>query len=448
LNSVIQWGITTEDFTMAEPQGYFKQLVAYHTAPETIGSVWGPQALQQKFPHLRLCADASMTTDALCLEVRKDRIRIEGRQLVHTAIELFENNPEGAVSLLQETAAKLRNDCTPRKVDVHLADALERNWNAYCSAERGERVSVFEWPWAPFQSATLGVRSTDYIIFYGRPKSMKSWILCYLVAFMLHRNAAYRILIYSKEMDADEIFERIGCVLAGIAYENWVSNRLTGEERRMYITVMEFMRQAQRDMTVVCLSAQDIKQGQDTVAWLESKIEQYRPEAVFVDGMYLMSDLQGAKKNHERVANISRAMRQLILHKKVPVIATVQANREAAKNEEANTEEVAFSDSLGQDATMLIRIVNEWKKGANTLALVMGGTSRRYKLAGIRIYGIPAHNFSYYGELSEKEATAALKVDNTANQGTKQRAVKPMTKKAEDEVAQGLAAIGGLIKNA
>lgn len=418
---MIQWGITVDDFTMSETRGYFSQIIAYHSAPETAGSVWGPQALIQKFPQFAICDDPSMTTDALCNEVRRDRIKVEGKQLLFQATDLIDADPVAAITKLQEVSAVLRDNCTPKKVDVHIADGMDRAWNSYCAAERGERIAVYTWPWEPLQRATLGVRDTDYIIIYGRPKSMKSWVLCYLVAYIIHMDAKQRILIYSKEMPADEIFERIGCLMAGVSYEDFTGARLTPEERMDFMLILDFLKAMRAAMTVVCLSAQDVQQGQDTVTWLESKIDRYKPSAVFIDGMYLMADTNGAKKNNERVANISRALRQLILRKRIPVVATVQANREAAKNEDANIEEVAFSDSLGQDATMLIRVINEWKKGDNTLALVMGGASRRYKLAGFRIHGMPAVNFSYYGELAEKEAQALLKHDDAGKEakGTK-----------------------------
>lgn len=446
IGSITQWGISADDFTMGETRGYFTQIQAYYAAAETSGSVWGPQALMQKFPHFMLCDDLSMTTDALCVEVRMDKVRLQARQLIAQAEELIDVDPVKAVNTLQETAAVLRNDCTSTKVDVHIADGLSRVWDNYCAAARGDKVSVYAWPWEPLQSATLGVRSTDYIILYGRPKSMKSWILCYMVAHMITQDINLKILIYSKEMSADEIFERVGCLLSGIDYGNFVSGRMTPEERDSFLGTFSMMQSLVNRMTVVCLSAQDVKYGQDTVAWLESKIERYSPDAVFVDGMYLMSDAHNSKNNHERVANISRAMRQLVLRRSIPVVATVQANRNAAKNEEANTEEVAFSDSLGQDATMLIRIVNEWKKNQNTLALVMGGATRRYKLNGFRVYGMPATNFGYYGELSDKETQLVVRSDDTPAEANVKRAAK--AKKTEDAAKDAAADIASMVKNA
>ncbi len=100
---------------------------------------------------------------------------------------------------------------------------------------------------------------------------------------------------------------------------------------------------------IICLSGRDAPKGGDSVPWLRAKIEKYQPALFAVDGMYLMSDVQRAKKDNERVRNISRDMRQMILDTGVPGIVTLQANREAAKHGEANLDEVAFSDGPGMD---------------------------------------------------------------------------------------------------
>lgn len=438
LSEVIEWGITASDFTQGETLGMFNQIVAYNSRPESAGSVWGPQAMQQTFPNFPLIDDPGMTLEALCNEVRKDRIRTQTKQLMLRVEEVVDTDPTAAVAMLQQAATDMQNDCSPKKVDVHIADGVSRIWENYCSVENGDSVSVAAWPWEPMQRVTLGLRPTDYVILFGRPKSMKTWVLCYMVASFISANQNIRILIYTKEMDADEMFERIACVIARVDYERFTQGVLTPEERIEFEGVATWLQSLRDAMMVVCLSAQDVAFGQDTVPWLQSKIENYEPHAVFVDGMYLMSDVNGAKKSHEKVSNISRAMRQLILRNKIPVIATVQANRDAAKNEDSNTEDVAFSDSLGQDCTMLIRVVNEWKKGKDTLALVMGGSSRRYKLEGFRIYGYPAQNFEYYGELTSKDADDALSSD--ADDGPEAKGAKGAKKKTR-KVIQSASAL-------
>lgn len=406
---MIDWGISQQDFTTSEAYTMFGMMLGYYSAAGTAGSVWGPYALANTFPTFPLYDDPGMTLEALCLEVRANRLRAEGSKLLLELGDMMNTDPIGAITLMHQKAADLQNDCTPKKTDVHFADGFARVVDEMNKIGAGVDVSVCPWPWFPIQRKTMGIRKHDYIVFFGRPKSMKSWILCYLAAWFFEHNK--RILIYSKEMPPDEIWERVGCVIAGVDYERFVTGTLVPDERYAVYNVLEFLQVCRSQHTVVCLSAKDAPGGNDTVAWLASKVEKYQPHAVFVDGLYLMKDQQRAKVKHERVRNISNDLRQLILHYDVPIIGTVQANRDAAKNEEANTDEIAFSDSLGQDCTHLIRVINE--KNADTIALVMSNVARRFKLNGFRIYGIPAVNFSVKDEeLTAKEADRLVRKED------------------------------------
>jgi len=406
----IDWGVTVDDMLSLETRSMFNRMVGYYNMPETAGSVWGPQALQQMFPNFPRYDDDSMTMEALCMEVRKARVEVSSRSITKQFEDMMVNDVAGAITYAAKSFLDLQNDCSPQKVDVQFADAFSRRLVEYQAIINGEQVSVAPWPWEPIQRKTLGIRPTDYIVIYGRPKSMKTWILCYLIAWMFE--LGLRILIYTKEMDPDEIFERVGCIVGQVDYERFTTGTLTPEEYAAVYAVHEQL-QALRDRNmIICLSGQDAR-GKDTVPWIEAKVDKYQPHIIFVDGMYLLTDAKGSKRRNEKVANISMDMRQMILRKKRPVIATIQANRDAAKNEDANLEEVAFSDSVGQDATMLMRCINESKKGQETLALVMGGATRRIKLNGFRIKALPAYDFSYFGELTAREADRAVKSDDS-----------------------------------
>lgn len=237
--------------------------------------------------------------------------------------------------------------------------------------------------------------------------SMKSWVLAYLICWFYEMGK--RMIIYTKEMTADNIFQRAGACLAAVRYQEFRTAKLSPEEESSLYAIRRLLHHAQQSQTVVCLSAKDTTKGGDTVPWLRSKIETYRPDVCFVDGMYLMTDTNNARKDNDRVRNISRALRQMVLDTGVPSICTVQANRNAAKNQDANLDEIAFSDAISQDATLLMRCINE--KNSPHIALVLGGASREFHLEGFRIYGIPAVNFNYAGELSAKEIEKAKEQD-------------------------------------
>lgn len=428
LNSVVQWGITTDDFLTNEGRALWTTLVGYHQMPQTSGAVLGPNAFQRIFPNFQLCDDPSMTMESLCLEVRQQRLVIEYRALLEKNLQMIEADPIGTINQTQMALMDLQNVGLAQQTDIHFHDSLDRSIQRMELIEQGVDMSCGRFPWDPLQHATGGLQPDDYIVIFGRPKSMKTWVIAFLLSFFYEQQK--RILIYTKEMTADNIFARAGACLASIRYQEFRHGKLSYDEKQSLYTVRRMLHMARQQQAVVCLSGKDATEGGDTVPWLRSKVETYKPDIIFVDGMYLMTDAKGAKKDNQRVMNISRALRQLVLDTKVPIIATIQANREAAKNEEANTHEVAFSDSLSQDCTMLIRAINE--KSSPTIALVLSGVSREFDLNGFRIYGVPALNFDYYGPLSDKEIEKAKEQDTGDTDTPKSKPVptKPVTEAA------------------
>lgn len=386
--------------------------------PETAGAVLGPHALQAQYPHFVLCDDPSMTIEALCHEVRKNRIRTELQDILVSSTELAETDITAAINKIATGSNYLQNLGMAKRSDVPMDEAMGRVMQRYALQEQGVDLSVCSWPWPPLQEATGGIDSQDYIVIYGRPKSMKTWLLVATLVWAFEQGK--RILIYTKEMTADNIFKRIAAVMAKVRYHELRMARLSPEEKAAMDAVWRMIYMMRATQPLICLSGQDTGEKGDTVPWLRSKIEQYKPDMVFIDGMYLMSDARGnpRQKDHERVQHISRDLRQMNLETKLPLVCTLQANRDAAKNKEANLEDIAFSDAIGQDATLAIRVINE--KGVPTLALLIGG-SREFELNGFRTYGVPAVNFDYFGPLSTGEALQAAQQDAEAAKQVKKR---------------------------
>lgn len=423
LKNVIEWGITEHDFLSLEGRAMFNMLMGYYQAPSSAGTVLGPYALSKYAPTFQFCDDQSVTTEFLCHEVRKQRLVLEYRHVIEGQLQNIDKDPIHAIGQTQAAMSALQRLGSSKTRDVHFNEGFSRSVRRMELIESGVDLSCGAWPWHPLQDATGGIEPADYVIIYGRPKSMKSWVLAYLIAWFVEQKK--RLVIYTKEMVADNIFQRAGACLARVRYHEFRRGRLTYDEKDSIYFVERMLNHLQHTQTVVCLSAEDAADGEDSVPWLESKIDTYKPDLVFVDGMYLMSDVMGAKKDNERVRNISRAIRRMTLKTKIPCIATVQANREAAKNQSANLDEVAFSDALAQDATLLMRTINE--KNQPTVALVMGGASREFALSGFRIFAVPALNFEYHSPLTEQEIETAKEYDVEEGGPRKKTAAKRPT---------------------
>lgn len=425
LNEVLAWGINQSDFRISETRALFNHLLSYSQANR---SVVGPNAAQQLYPTFQLCDDPYMQTDALCREVRYNRIQLDATQGITDIQVLLQANPAEAVARLQALSRDLTNLSGSNNTDVQLGDAMQRIYHEYHQKKAGFDFSLCRWPWEnpdkevrparekgeparDIQEATGGLQPSDYIVFYGRPKSMKSWVLAFLIAWIFDKDK--RAVIYTKEMGADDIYKRIISCIAEVDITGLRMGNLTVEEEWRLFYAMKVIDMAKLGGNLVTLSGQDCTDGSDTVPWLTAKLEKYKPHFCFIDGMYLMSDVRRAKKDHERVMNISRDLRQMTLQTKVGLAVTLQANRKAAGHSQGNLDEIAFSDAIGQDATHIFRVINE--KNTPTVAVVTAG-GREFDLNGWRIYAKPSNgDFRFHSILTDKDIEKAKEGDMSSD---------------------------------
>jgi hypothetical protein len=415
LKQALEWGITLDDFLTDEGKHYFSHMLRYLQDPDSRGGQPGIYAFAQLYPNFEVVDDDITPTDAICKEVRKKRLTIDCRTIIDRVSDVVELDPIEAATQALRVASSIIELGYSKKTDVKFGDSLEKTLDKYAQLADGVDLSSGQWPWYPLQEETMGVQKDDYIIYYGRPKSMKSWVLAYHAAHAF--DAGKKPLIYTKEMHPDNIFMRIAACMAKLPYREFRQAKLTAQELAR-VTDLNLMLKEMGSRDMVCLSGRDAPGGKDTVEWLHAKIEKHKPDIVFIDGIYLMTDSSGGprQKDHERVRNISRGLRQMVLSTNIPLVGTIQANRQAAKNQEANLDEVAFSDSIVQDATVIARVINE--KTTPTIALVIGG-SREFTLHGFRIHGVPATNFEFKELMSEKEINKAKEKDTSDSEGEK-----------------------------
>lgn len=417
LNSAIEWGITVDDFLTPEGMAMWNSIVGYHSMPETAGSVVGENFVRENYENFILCDDLAMTTPALCSEVRNVRIYTDVNVQVQKTLQLATTNPLAAAAHCQNAMSQIINLGMSKNTDVFFSESFDQIVTKYEMKKAGIHFDICQWPWLPLNYETGGVQPDEYCIFYGRPKSMKSWVLAALIAFFYMCDK--KVLIYTKEMTPENIFMRVAACLSNIEYRGLRMGDLSEEqEQALYIT-RDLVRAMKDDNNLVCLSGQDAPEGGDTIPWLKAKIERHQPDLVAIDGLYMMSDVRKARKREEKLHNITRDLRQMILNnataaerhpdrKPSPVIATLQATRKAAEHGRGELDEIAYSDAFGQDVTLAARVIND--RNSPTISLIMAGT-REFELPGFRIHGIPATNFTFHSNLTMQEIEKAKEKD-------------------------------------
>lgn len=422
---VEEWGIGVTDMMTTEEVGMWNLIRGYYHGKESLGSVPGPNFLHGAFPNFVSCDDTHMTTNALCEQARIASIIANTQKLSADLAKDVFIDPKKALAQAQKELHRLMG-YTNRAQDFELHNVFTEIYADYERAELGKDLGKVSWPWPTLQKITGGIHEDDFIVFYGRPKSMKSWVLCYLIAQCYSQGL--NVLVYTKEMTPKNILKRVvGCYLK-LPYQGLRRGQLSKLERLDLEHFRDEVDVLRHHQNLTVLSGKDAEGG-DTIQWLHSKINKYKPDVVFVDGLYLMSIPNQGKQvqDWQRVMQISRDARQMQLATHVPLIATMQANRKAAQHGGAELDEIAHSDAIAQDATAIFRTINE--KNKPTVALVAGG-NREYALHGVRIMGQPATDFSEVEELHEGdvlnakendqgEATEATGGANTRKKSTK-----------------------------
>ena len=324
------------------------------------------------------------------------------------------------------------------KISRHLLRKLARHLEA---------PSLLTWAnsdirWEPIISIEqLGPRKCyDITIEEGEPifvvedfvthNSLKTWVALNICMYA-YDYASRKILIYTREMGPEQMMERCVCLLIGAAYDDWKHGRLSsiphphgGSMEQHFYTMMSTMKQDEatcrietgRNKSLVITSdRQDRKYG-GGVNGLRRKIEDFAPDMIFADAVYLMRNdrEQGARslKWNDQAA-ISQDLKDLAQDMKRPVLATLQANRASEKEDQQgrSTTNMSFSDSYAQDTDLAIEIIKKRvNRYHNELALSITA-SREANIAGFAINGDPATNFTQlYREVHND--MGPVKVDN------------------------------------
>lgn len=427
ISQVVEWGLMEDDFRTTEGRGLYISILGYWHAVETRGAVPGPYLIKQYYPTFEFCDDPSMTVEALCAEVRRNRVAGEIRELMGNVIADVDVDPMAALQTLVHHSGRLQS-IGMKTNDLHLSDGVEDLWQRYQRAKNGMAVGRVSWPWEPIEQQTMGIQDDDYIVLYGRPKSMKSFVLSEMAARAYDQGK--NVLVYTKEMPAWQLFRRTAACIAHLPYNELRLGQLNEYHEQVFANLLEMVREQARATNgrhnITCISGRDAPAGQDSMSWVRSKMQKYHPDIVFIDGLYLMSSDKKVGRDHERVASISRAARDLVLEMGIPMVATMQANRKAAQHQNAELDEIAYSDAIGQDATVAMRVINEKQDAivngvkVPTIALVIAG-SREFQLHGMRIGKMPCADFSFKQVMTEGDIAKATEKDNEGGEDEKKK---------------------------
>lgn len=191
-------------------------------------------------------------------------------------------------------------------------------------------------------------RREELVTVAARPGIGKSWIALYFAIAAL--NQGLNVGLYSGEMSITKEAYRFDTLLSHIS--NYGITRGEAEVEVSYKKFLEDLPSMYENHFWV-ITPEELGSSA-TVNMLEGFIDKYNLDILVVDQRSLMEDQRRASKRTDQAANISKDLKQLQVIKKIPLITVSQQNRESTDEKGVGTENIAESDRISQDSTIVI----------------------------------------------------------------------------------------------
>lgn len=339
-NNVMDRRVTEELFQDMECRKCFKYVYDFYSKYGKVPSI---DLVEEEFKDLRI-EYAKEPVDYYLDKMTENYVRVKGSQVLIGSAREIVKSPMKGIEKLQTAVAELTLEAVPTRDDL-VEDTVEDRIARYLRLKKVGGMDGMPTPWEVLNEATMGLHGGDFIAIVSRPGVGKTWLLSIFAEFSARQGL--KVLFVTNEMSNTQIMQRFDALYFKLPYKELRAGLLPDALEKMYF---EGLKKMKKDVKMVV--TQDVH-GVNSVG---SKIDQYKPDLVLIDGMYLLADDQNSQSRWEGISNISRNLKKLARKKNVPIIATTQFNRasEDVKIDKVTLSNLGFSDSIGQDADVVL----------------------------------------------------------------------------------------------
>jgi replicative DNA helicase len=274
------------------------------------------------------------------------RRRLLTRQGLENAIEqLQENNHDGALLAMEATITKVNEQGVLGTHEIDLTKNTEQRYKDYQLLQNAEFLGI-PTGFAKIDEATAGLQGGQLVTIIAPPKTGKSQIALKM-AINIHRQGKIP-MFQSFEMNNHEQQQRHDAMRSNISHGRLRRGKLLPAEEARYIDVLNDMENEHSFHLVDAVNG-------ITVSALAAKIEQTKPDIVFVDGVYLMLDeITGEMNTPQAITNITRALKRLAQKINKPVIITTQTLLWKMRAGKVTADSIGYSSSFFQDSDVIL----------------------------------------------------------------------------------------------
>jgi replicative DNA helicase len=403
--------ITADYFTVPEMRAIYDWLrIVYHD-PNTVGMVPSVEMVKQYF-HSFNPTYAPDEVAVLASALRDSKLRMEILSLSAQLQLEADKDPHAALASLRAKTQALTS-MSGAGQDLSMSSAYQVLMERYSTVANAKGIVGIPYPWDALNVETQGMQGGQFIVFYARPKSMKTWVAVYC-AVHAYLKSRRRVLFYTKEMPQIQIAARVASAICGVDYRAFKNGELQPELLSYVQAVLQDLMHdelsaGQHGHQPCFIITSDRGHGGGGVSGLQAKIREVKPDIVFVDGMYLMKDDRTNQRtiDWKQIAHISQDLKMTSQEFDIPIVGITQASRKSDSTRTDSMEDMSYADALAQDTDAVFRIKKVTKKdehGQKITELYMYAPGlREGVLDGIVINAVPATDFSFKRVIVDEE---------------------------------------------
>jgi len=250
------------------------------------------------------------------------------------AKQLKGKHPAKALEIFREMIMEAEMQARPSR-DVNVAENPIARLQQYDKLVETGGMLGLPSPWPILDDVTMGFQPEELWMIVARGGVGKTW--AEVVGARYHWLQGYTPLLFTKEMSVEQIIKRIDATHASVAHARLRSGQLTHDEYERYRQTLSAMEGA----LPFWVSGDD--EGASGISGILAKIDRYKPDVVWLDGMYLVEDERRGPSGWERLKNVAGDLKGVARRKGIPVIVSHQFNQEG-KEDKGTADTLAYGD--------------------------------------------------------------------------------------------------------
>ncbi|MFF7750480.1 DnaB-like helicase C-terminal domain-containing protein [Streptomyces sp. NPDC007971] len=348
ITTVLNAKIKPRHITNGDIRRVFEDMIAYNAEYGTAPTL---DAVRADHPTFEV-AQVDEPIDYLIDRIRDRRRTALTERGLNAAVEALvsQGDTDHALDIVRALISKVAED-TPVGNDFNWARTVDdrlATYRSYAEREEGELIGL-PTGFPSLDRLTLGLQAGQMVTLTGLEKSNKTTTLLAITRAM--HSVGARPLLFSFEMSAMEISERLDAFLAGISQRKLRAGELNELEWKRLEKAMRKL-EGMGDYII----AED-PSARMTLDNVQAKIDEYQPDSVIIDGAYFFVDsVSGEQQTPLAMTNISRGIKRMAARNGLPFVVTTQALRSKLGSNGLNSGSMGYTSAFAQDATLALGV--------------------------------------------------------------------------------------------